>query len=332
VSFGQPLLLLALAVVPAFVAVWIVSERRRARHAVRFTNVDVLAGVLAGAPRPWRRSVAPVLFLVAIAALCVAVARPRVARSFTMERATVMLVVDTSESMRAHDLRPSRLAVAREAVGGFLARVPKRLRVGLIVFSDAPQVAAAPTTDRARVRRSLALVTPDGGTAIGDALALAVRVGDRAIGTPQPTARLASFAPGPPKHGLVSIVFLSDGSQTAGRLSSYAGAGLARRVGFRVYTIALGMPNALLTFGGAPGHGLPVPPDTDTLKAIAQTTGGEFFGATSVRKATAAYSGLGSSLGRRRGSTEVSFAFLAAGALGLLGAGIASAAWSPRFP
>jgi Ca-activated chloride channel family protein len=332
VSFAHPLVLLAFAALPLA----LVPGRLRARRAVVFTNLAVLAAVAPGRG-PWRRHAPLALLLLAAASLCLGAARPSVAHTVPVERATVILVVDASGSMQARDVRPTRLGAAQHALESFVARVPKPLRVGLVVFATDSTVAASPTRDRALLHRSIELldVYPSGGaTAIGDALATAVTLGRRALEGPQ--RDLAAFHPRPlrtAQRGLVSILFLSDGAQTSGALPPFAGAERARRAGFRVYTIALGTPHGELRSAvGIPGAATSVPPDPVTLKKIARMTGGEFVAATSKYRLDDAYTRLGSSLGRQRSHTEVTFACLAAGMACLLGAGVASALWSPRLP
>jgi Ca-activated chloride channel family protein len=344
VTFERPLLLLSLLLVPLAVALYLLAERRRMRYAVRFTNVDVLAGVMRG--RIWRQYVPLVLFLLALAALCVGMARPQRSTLVPKDRATVILVVDVSRSMESHDVKPSRIGAATAAVRLFLKKVPDRLQVGLIAFAGDPAVAAPPTTDHDLVRQALGTLEwyPSfGGTAIGDALAEAVRLGQEAVGGSN--GNLASVTAAPPSatHGLVSILFLSDGAQTRGQLLPLEGADRARDAGIPVYTVALGTPNGTLQFGGQRppqgfpggfgfGRRVPVPPDPDTLRAIANRTGGKFFAARDAGSLNAAYSSLGSRLGRKPGKTEITFFFLAAAAGLLIGAGLLSAAWSPRLP
>jgi Ca-activated chloride channel homolog len=354
-SFEQPLLLLALLAVPAAVGLYLLAERRRMRYAIRFTNLEVLAGVAGG--RAWRRYVPPALFLLALTALCVGVARPTHTTLVPQDRATVILVVDVSRSMEARDVKPTRLRAAEAAIRTFLDRVPKRLRVGLIAFAGDPQVATPPTIDRDPVREALDTLEwfpRYGGTAIGDALAAAVEVGQEAVRrSGGDLAALTTAAPSPTR-GLVSILLLSDGAQTRGELQPLEGAARAKAAGIPVYTIALGTPNGRLRFNrgfGGPGPGvLPgqggggfgggfgngrsvsVPPDLQTLRAIATTTGGKFFAARSAESVQAAYSNLGSRLGRKHGHTEITYAFLAIAAGLLVGAGLLSAVWSPRLP
>lgn len=339
-SFQSPLLLLTLLAVPLAVGAYLLAERRRARYAVRFTNLDVLASVVGG--RAWRRYVAPSLFLVALAMLCVGLARPRVDRLIPTERATVILVVDASRSMLAKDVKPTRLGAAQQAVRTFLDRVPDRLRVGLIVFAGEAQVGAPPTTDHDLVRQSAGEIGNFQGffgTAIGDALALAVEVAQRAIGDETQLAAVRTAAT-PRNSGLVSILFLSDGKQTRGYLEPLEGAALAKEAGIPVYTIALGTPQGTVTrdWGGTGGSSfgfgrtIPVPPDPATLRAIAEMTGGEFSEARSAEAVSAAYAKLGSRLGRSPGQSEVTNLFLAGAAGLLVAAGLLSAYWSPRLP
>ncbi len=345
-TFERPLLLLALLVVPAAVGLYLLAERRRMRYAIRFTNIDVLAGVVSH--RIWRQYVPLALFLLALAALCVGVARPRRTTLVPKDRATVILVVDVSRSMESKDVKPSRLGAATTAVRLFLDRVPDRLQVGLIAFAGDPAVAAPPTTDHRLVREALDTLQwyPSfGGTAIGDALAEAVRVGQQAVASPNGNLAAVESAPSAQTKGLVSILFLSDGAQTRGELLPLDGAARARAAGIPVYTVALGTPNGTLRFGfgrppggfpgpnpGGPGRTVPVPPDPDTLKAIANRTGGEFFAARDAKSLRAAYTKLGSRLGRKPGKTEITYGFLAAAAGLLVAAGLLSAIWSPRLP
>lgn len=343
-SFERPLLLLTLLLVPVAIALYLLAERRRMRYAVRFTNVDVLAGVVRG--RIWRQYVPPVLFLLALAALCLGMARPQHTTLVPKDRATVILVVDVSRSMESKDVKPSRIGAATQAVRVFLDKVPSRLQVGLIAFAGDPAVASPPTTDHDLVREALKTLQwyPSfGGTAIGDALAEAVRLGQEAVGAGNGNLASVTSAAGESTRGLVSILFLSDGAQTRGQLLPLEGADRARAAGIPVYTVALGTPNGTLQFGfqrppqGFPGgfgqgRRVPVPPDPETLRSIADRTGGQFFEARNAHSLKAAYSKLGSRLGRKPGKTEITWEFLVAAAALLIGAGLLSAAWSPRLP
>ena len=358
-TFQSPLLLVSLAAVPAAVAIWWLASRRRMRYTVRFTNVDVLASVAGGLS--WRRFLAPALFLLALTTLSVAVARPRVDTLVPRDKATVVLVLDVSGSMGANDVKPTRLAAAEKALHLFLDKVPKHVKVGLVLFAAEAEVATPPTLDHKLVGQAVDAAGDFqglGGTAIGDALATAVRVGLQSIGITQPGGNalrqqrsLASASETKPSQGLVTILFLSDGRQNRGLLQPLEGAARARTAGIPVYTIALGSnggtrltlpsnvtggPPQIITpnspFGGGQSFRQALRPDPATLRAIANATGGQFFRARSAASVESAYSSLGSSVARQPGTVEITSDLLAGAALLLVAAGVLGALWGARIP
>jgi Ca-activated chloride channel family protein len=344
VSLDHPYFLLSLLVVPLALGVYRLAVRRRMRHAVRYTNVDVLALVAGG--RPWRRYATGAIFLLAIAVLCVAVSRPHVHSLVTSDKATIVLVLDVSGSMQAIDVKPTRLAAAQKAIHTFLAKVPSRIRVGLVLFAGEAQVATPPTRDHALVGEAVDAAGEFrgfGGTAIGDALAVAVRLALETVGTDKGRT-LTAYSAAPAPHvasTLATILFLSDGHQTQGFLQPLQGAAKARAAGIPVYTVALGTTGAttLKGFGGFGGGGFRfgfgprgLSPDPVTLKAIATQTGGQFFRARSAGAAHNAYAKLGASLGRTPGRVEVTDKFVDVAAVLLVLAGALSAFWAPRLP
>lgn len=346
-SLTSPYLLLTLLALPVAVGIYVLAERRRMHYAVRYTNVDVLAAVTGG--RDWRRYGAPALFVLALATLCVAVTRPRVASIVTSDKATVVLVLDISGSMHSTDVKPSRLAAAQKSIHLFLQRAPRRLKIGLVLFAAESEVATPPTSDHKLVAQAVDQAGDFqgfGGTAIGDALAVAVRLGLQSVNGQRHSAAVTTQH----ANGLVSILFLSDGRQNRGVLTPLQGAERARDAGIPIYTVALGTNGASYNFsvtsqaggfnGGftmvSPNGPFPsfagLDPDPQTLRRIAQVTGGRFYRAKTAGAAEAAYRKLGSSIGRTHGTTEVTSDFLA-GALVLLvlGGGV-SALRAPRLP
>jgi Ca-activated chloride channel family protein len=341
-SFERPWLLLGLLVIPLAVWLYVLVQRRRVRYAVHYTNLSVLREVARG--RAWRKHVPAALLLAALAALAVGTARPHVRGLVPQDRATVVLVLDVSRSMEARDVRPNRIEAAKQAIRLFLNEAPDKLRVGLVVFAGIPQVASPATTDHEQVSLSLDALgqyATFGGTAIGDALAMAVDLGKQTLArdNADPEAAPSQGAEG---EKLVSILFLSDGAQRQGILQPLEGAQLAREAGMPVYTIALGTPNGTVPGdpGGFGGGGspfgvpdrIPVPPDPITLRAIADETGGEFTDARTTDAVRKAYEELGQNVGRTPADKEVTYAFLLAAATLLVGAGVLSSLWSPRLP
>jgi Ca-activated chloride channel family protein len=330
VSFGSPYLLALLAIVPvlAVLAVWF--DRRRSRYAVAFTNLELLAAV-APARRPLWRWLPLALFLLALASASAAVARPRASVSKPADQATVVLLVDVSGSMRAADVKPSRLGAAQTAMQRFVARVPAPVKVGLVSFSSDANELVIPTTDRAILGEGIDLLAPEAGTAIGDGLALAVQVAKASVGS-APRGRDGKRP--------AAIILLSDGAQTRGTLAPLQGADRARDAGIRVYTVALGTDHGSLGFGpfggygfgGGPGRRFPVRPDPVTLAAISRETGGKTYRAESAQKVNNIYKQLGSSVISRHVTREVSSWFAGLAAVLLLGSLGAARITGERLP
>lgn len=328
--FDWPLMLLALLVVPLALFAYLAIERRRARYAVHFTNIEVLATVTAGVPR-WRRFLPLALAAVALTCALGAMARPEIELAVASEQASIALTVDVSGSMQAEDVKPTRLAAAQEAIRRFLDELPAKYRVGLVTFSGEPFVAAGLTHDRELVLEALRLGSSFGrGTAIGDALARSVEllqpvVGDGGGVPPAGSATVPDEPDGP----LSAILLLSDGAQTQGILEPLQGAERAKSYGIPVYAVALGTPEGVIS---RRGFDRPVPPDPITLRQIAETTGGEFFEIQDDVRLNAVYEDLASRLGQTQEWREMSFALLGLAALFALGGGALSLFWTQRLP
>ena len=157
----------------------------------------------------------------------------------TSSQATVVLLVDVSGSMSARDVEPTRLDAAVSAMRGFVERLPAGFKVGLVQFSDVPEVLATPTEDHTRISETLGLLVPDSGTALGAGLATAVRL------TKGSLARDGVVAP-PGRKLPAAIILLSDGKQNQGRIRPLQAAALARAAAIPVDTVALGTPHGVL--------------------------------------------------------------------------------------
>jgi len=324
-SFGSPLLLLALLALPALAAAYVLLRRRPARYPVRYTNLDVLAAV-AGGTTFWRRHAGALLFLLALAALLVGFARPQANRLTDREEATVVLVIDVSGSMMAKDVKPTRLEAAQASIRDFIGGLPPRFQVGLVAFSELAEVVAPATDDHAFVIDSLSYLYPQRGTAIGDGLGRAVQVVRAA-----PNAAVAG--PGRKAEPPAAILLLSDGAQTVGELTPLQGAQRAKSYGIPVFTVALGTPEGeieLERFGFT--RVIPVPPDPASLRQIATVTGGRLYEAKSAGDLTAVYEQLGSLVSQVERKQEVTAWFLAGGLVLLLAAGAVGVATFPRLP
>jgi Ca-activated chloride channel family protein len=313
VSFTNPLFLLALLVVPATLLFALLVNRRRSRYPLAFTNLDLLAGVVEER-RSWRRWVPLVLLLVALACAATALARPKARLSQPENNGTVILVVDVSGSMRANDVEPTRLDAAVGAMRTFIDKLPPRFKVGLVAFSSEPEVLAPPTTDRQLVREALGYLTPEAGTAIGDGLQTATKLIQTSLARAGVQRR-----PGRPLPA--AIVLMSDGAQNRGVLQPVQAARNAKAAGIKVYTVALGTPNGVVSFGfGLYVNSIPVPPDPATMRLIANVTGGSTYSARSSSKLVNIYKSLGSSIGRKSDLREITSWFAIAAAVFLIAA------------
>ncbi len=339
-SVEWPGFLWALLLVPVAVAAYLLGQRRRTRYAVRFTNLDLLANVVSRSPG-WRRHLPPVLYLLALTGLLLAIARPQAITLVPKEQATVMLVMDTSGSMNATDVAPSRLIAAEQAALVFLDQVPQKFRVGLVSFAGTAQILTRPTTDRVAVQDAIGSLNADGPTAMGDAI-------ERALEARRPASAPTTTVPRSPqvippstttpdasKEPPMVILLLSDGSNTQGRTQPLDAARHARSLNVPIFTIALGTDSGMVDIPDEQTGQLrriPVPPDKFTLQRVADATGGRFFAAPSSRDLKGIYHDLGSKIGFVKQRQEITVVFAAAALLLLVaGAGL-SLIWFSRFP
>jgi Ca-activated chloride channel family protein len=333
-TFETPMALWALLLIPLVLFGYAIVQRRRVKYAVRFTNLDLLANVAHGAPG-WRRHVPPVLYVVALFALVISLARPHAVVLVPKEQATVMLVMDVSGSMDATDVAPSRLVAAQRAARSFLDQLPGNVRVGLISFASSVQTLAEPTTDRAQIRSALALLRASSGTAMGDGLMRALEIQMASDAAPQATP-LPSASPGAADAAIpLAVVLLSDGANTVGTYQPVDAAEQAAQLGVPVYTIALGTPNGTITVAtgrGGTTQTLNVPPDLDTLKQIAEITSASFFEAPTENDLRAIYQDLGSRVGFTEEEQEVTALFAGLGLVFMLFGGALAAVWFNRIP
>jgi len=347
-TFANPELLLGLLLVPLGLAAYVLVQRRRQRYAVRFTNVDLLANIAPKTPG-WRRHVPTALYLAAIGALAIALARPSAVLQVPREEATVMLAMDVSRSMIASDVSPSRLAAAQAAANTFVDQLPKGFRVGLVAFSTDARLVVQPTTDRSTIHNAIDALSADGGTALGDAIMVSLQAtaDARTASTQTPVGGSPSTPAAPsPSAGtgsdststeppLVATVLLSDGANSTGSTEPLDAASQAAAAKMPVYTIALGTQNGTVDVQD-PQTGqtvtLNVPPDTQTLASVAETTGGKFFEAPTSDDLAQIYNSLGSKVGYTQQEQEITQWFAAGALLLVLAGGGLAALWFNRFP
>ncbi|MFJ9391820.1 VWA domain-containing protein [Nocardioides sp. NPDC101246] len=288
----QPLFLLALIPVALLAVGYLVMQRRRIKYALRFATAPMLERLVPHRPR-WRRHLAAGLVVGALALLAVATTQPQVRAQVPYERATILVAIDTSASMSAEDMAPNRLEAAKAAAVDFIEELPPRYNVGLVSFSSNARVVSSPTTDHALVTRSVeGLGPPDGGTAIGEAVYSSINDLRQIL----EEAEDDTDEDGAPAH----LVLLSDGGNSAGR-SPVTAAGAAREAGLPTSTIAYGTEGASAALPG----GQSVEVREDTLRELADTTGGQFYRASSADELREVYDDIGTLVGYHLGYREI---------------------------
>ena len=278
---------------------------------IRFPATATLAAVVGRTGRA-RKIIPPALLALSLAGLVTALARPEATIAVPVERASVMLVTDTSGSMNAGDVSPTRLAAAQNAASRFLDRVPKSLQTGLVAYADGPTTVVRPTQDHEEVKTTLNALTADGGTATGDAL----------------DAALTALGKRDSKSPPAAIVLLSDGASKTGQDPAEV-ARQAKALGVPIYTVALGTADGVVQQGG---QVLSVAPDPEALAEVAQISGGRAFAAEDSDALDQVYETLGSRIGTKKEKKEISAGFAAAGLLLLGGAAFTSLRWRGRLP
>jgi Ca-activated chloride channel family protein len=295
-----------------------------------------------------------VLALLAVALLAIGLARPTLSVPAPRADAAVILAIDISGSMRAEDVAPTRLAAAKASARAFVDGLPAGVRVGVVAFASRPVTLVTPTADRAVVRAALDGLTAQDGTAMGDALmqvldlAEAARLGaaggrgagdtvpvdppptDDAVAAPSPEISAGTGDGDTP----VAAILLSDGANSAGEVEPLDAARRAAELGVPIHTIALGTAAGRVTVTDESGQPvtLEVPPDTATLRQIAESTGGVAFDAPTADELAVVYDDLESRLGWTTEQQEATWLF-AAGALVLVVVAVGlSALWFGRLP
>jgi Ca-activated chloride channel homolog len=315
-AFLSPERLLILLVIPLMVLAYIFASRRKNRRGMRFTNTSML-DVVVPKQSQWRRHLAVALSLLSLITLTAAFARPKTQIDVPRERATVVLVIDASQSMQATDVMPTRLDAAKQAAIDFVDALPEKYNVSVVSMAGSAAVLVPPTTAHNTVENAIRSIRLQDSTAIGEGIATALTALRQAPKDPKDPN---SVAPG-------AIVLLTDGKNTAGRAPLQA-ATEAKKAKVPVYTIAYGTENGYVDLDGKRE---PVPVDHEAMRQIATLTGGRYFAAATADELKTVYENIGSDVGYEKADREVTARFagygLALAVLAALGAISLGAKW-----
>jgi Ca-activated chloride channel homolog len=316
-TFQSPVWLLALLGVIALVGLYVVLQLRRKAYAARFTNVALLGSLVPKRPG-WRRHLAFGVLALGLAALLTSLAVPSAEVRVPRERATVVMAVDVSLSMKATDIQPNRFQAMQKAGKKFVDVLPGRINLGLVSFAGTASTLVTPTTDRTQVRAAIDNLHLAESTAIGEAVFTSLS----AIENYQ-TSLKGSGEKAPPAR----IVLLSDGYNTVGRADTQAIAA-ARSAHVPVSTIAFGTDYGTLTLDG---ETVPVPVDRSTLRTIADQTGGSYSEAATAQELEQVYADLGSQIGYATEPKDISPWFVRGGVLFAFLGVVLSLLWTNRL-
>jgi Ca-activated chloride channel homolog len=347
-EFLFPSALWLLLAVPLVIAAYVLAQRRRQRYTVRFSSLTLLREAVGRGPGI-RRHIPPALFLLGLAVLFVAFSRPYTTAALPTNGATVILTIDSSGSMRASDLKPSRFEAAKAAARAFVEKQAPTTRVGIVSFSGSASLVQAPTTDKNAVYTAIDRLTTQRSTAIGSGILVSLDAIAEVLGQDLPSAAPTSLAqsgraplgsPAKPvptpaalgKFAPAVIVLLSDGQNTTGPLPLDAAA-IAVSRGVRIYTVGVGTPTGSNIGGGGGGGGFfRAELDELTLRQVAKLTGARYFYAATETDLHDIYQSLDSMLVIKTEPVELTFLASAVGAALLILGGTLSLFWFNRLP
>ena len=343
-TFLWPQFLWLLLTLPLLVLLYVWLLRRRKALALRYASLSIVKEAM-GRGHSWRRHVPPILFLLAIAAMLLAAARPLATITLPSRQQTLILAMDVSGSMRATDVKPNRMVAAQEAAKSFIADLPRHVRVGIVAFAGSAQVTQLPTVNRDDltaaidsfqlqrgtatgngIMMSLATLFPDAGI---DIAALGPRDGARPLRADPAKPPPKEFTPVEPgSYNSAAIIMLTDGQRTTG-VDPLEAAKMAAERGVRVYTVGIGTVDGETI--GFEGWSMRVRLDEETLKSVAQRTQAEYFYAGTAADLKKVYETLSTRLTVEKKETEVSGLFALVGAVLALLSATLSLWWLGRI-
>ncbi|MGQ0544947.1 MAG: VWA domain-containing protein [Betaproteobacteria bacterium] len=332
-GFHWPEALWLLFAAPLLLAAYLLILRRRKRSAVRYSSLGLVREAMAG--RAWRRHLPPALLLVGLVGALLAIARPNAVITLPSQQRSIILAIDVSLSMRAADVQPSRLMAAQAAARRFVQEQPPDVRIGIVSFAGTAALVQRPTSNKDDLVAAIDRLQLDRQTAIGSGIVVslatlfpeegidlsAMVLDRRAV---KPPAKPAQPASNP--HS--AIILLTDGRTTTGPRPLDA-ARMAAERGIRVFTVGFG--TAAGAMAPVEGYSIFMMFDEETLKAIADLTGAEYFHATTADELTKVYEKLGTKLVMQTERTEITVLFAIVAALLIAAAAGLSIAWFSRI-
>ncbi|MGW4096083.1 MULTISPECIES: VWA domain-containing protein [unclassified Mycobacterium] len=322
-GFAHAWWFLFLFVVLGLLAYYVIVQRARKQRILRFANMELLESVAPKQPTRWRHLPAALL-AVALVLLTVAMAGPTHDVRIPRNRAVVMLVIDVSQSMRATDVAPSRLAAAQEAAKQFADQLTPGINLGLIAYAGTATVLVQPTTNREATKNGLDKLQLADRTATGEGIFTAL----------QAIATVGAVIGGGDEKPPARIVLMSDGKETVpsnpdNPKGAYTAARTAKDQGVPISTVSFGTPYGYVEIND---QRQPVPVDDEMLGKIAKLSGGDAFTASSLEQLKQVFTSLQQQIGYETIKGDASLGWLRLGALVLAAAGVLALLINRRLP
>ncbi|WP_231978476.1 VWA domain-containing protein, partial [Mycobacterium sp. E3298] len=279
-GFAHSWFFLFLLVVFGLAAMYILMQLARQRRMLRFANMELLESVAPQRPSRWRH-VPAILLVASLVLFTIAMAGPTNDVRIPRNRAVVMLVIDVSQSMRATDVQPNRMAAAQEAAKQFADELTPGINLGLIEYAGTATVLVSPTTNRDATKNALDKLQFADRTATGEGIFTAL----------QAIATVGAVIGGGDKPPPARIVLFSDGKETMptnpdNPKGAFTAARTAKDQGVPISTISFGTPYGFVEIND---QRQPVPVDDTTMKKVAELSGGSWYNAASLAELKAVY-------------------------------------------
>lgn len=322
-GFEHSWFFLFLLVVVGLAALYILMQLARQRRMLRFANMELLESVAPKRPPKWRH-VPAILLIASLVVFTIAMAGPTNDVRIPRNRAVVMLVIDVSQSMRATDVQPTRMAAAQEAAKQFADELTPGINLGLIAYAGTATVLVSPTTNRESTKTALDKLQYADRTATGEGIFTAL----------QAIATVGAVIGGGDKPPPARIVLFSDGKETMptnpdNPKGAFTAARTAKDQGVPISTISFGTPYGFVEIND---QRQPVPVDDETLKKVAQLSGGNAYSAASLEELKSVYATLQQQIGYETIKGDASVGWVRLGALVLALAALAALLINRRLP
>jgi Ca-activated chloride channel homolog len=322
-GFEHAWFFLFLFVVLGLIGLYVVVQLARQRRMLRFANMELLESVAPKRPTRWRHLPA-ILLIAALLLLTVAMAGPTHDVRIPRNRAVVMLVIDVSQSMRATDVAPSRLAAAQEAAKQFADQLTPGINLGLIAYAGTATVLVSPTTNRDATKNAIDKLQLADRTATGEGIFTAL----------QAIATVGAVIGGGDEPPPARIVLMSDGKETVpsnpdNPKGAFTAARTAKDQGVPISTVSFGTPYGYVEINE---QRQPVPVDDEMLQKIAELSGGESFTASSLEQLKEVFTNLQEQIGYETIKGDASVGWLRLGAVMLALAALAALLINRRLP